>query len=160
MDSHRGGTGQLLHDLEEKMEVARVQLQILETMNSLRGSIPEAAAAISQLNADLIDLTQLYSDFAEPFSLWECQLAIIHCAGHPDTNLIEVLWNNVLDLEISKVQQNVQAQTKISVLSSKLKSLGKLYASSQKYFPMGKILCSSKVSCRFLNPNYFFQFES
>ena len=38
MDSHRGGTGQLLHDLEEKMEVARVQLQILETMNSLRGS--------------------------------------------------------------------------------------------------------------------------
>ena len=33
MESHRGGTGQLLHDLEEKMEVARVQLQILETMN-------------------------------------------------------------------------------------------------------------------------------
>ena len=35
MESHRGGTGQLLHDLEEKMEVARVQLQILETMNRL-----------------------------------------------------------------------------------------------------------------------------
>ena len=105
---------------------------------SLRGSVQEADSAISQLNADLIDLTQLYSDFAEPFSLWECQLAIIHCAGHPDTNLIEVLWSNVLDLEISRVQQNVQAQTKISVLSSKLKSLGKIYASSQKYFPMGK----------------------
>ena len=49
------------------MEVARVQLQILDTMNSLRGSVQEADAAISQLNADLIDLTQLYSDFAEPF---------------------------------------------------------------------------------------------
>ena len=139
MESHRGGTGQLLHDLEEKMEVARVQLQILDTMNGLRASVPEAEAAISQLNADLIDLTQLYSDFAEPFNLWECQLSIIHCAGHPDTNLIEVLWNNVLDLEIRKVQHNVQAQTQISVLGTKLKSLGKIYASSQKYFPLGKI---------------------
>ena len=61
MESHRGGTGQLLHDLEEKMEVARVQLQVLDTLNGLRGHVPEAEAAISQLNSDLIDLTQLYS---------------------------------------------------------------------------------------------------
>lgn len=145
---------------KKKMEVARVQLQILETMNSLRGSIPEAAAAISQLNADLIDLTQLYSDFAEPFSLWECQLSIIHCAGHPDTNLIEVLWNNVLDLEISKVQQNVQAQTKISVLSSKLKSLGKLYASSQKYFPMEFIVKKLELFSLQINGDYEWVFKS
>lgn len=138
MDSHRGGTGQLLHELEEKMEVARVQLQVLETMNGIRGSVPEADAAICQLNADLIDLTQLYSDFAEPFNLWECQLAIIHCAGHPDNNLIEVLWSNILDVEISKVQNTIQTQTKIQMLASKLKTLGKLYATSQKYFPMGK----------------------
>ena len=32
MESHRGGTGQLLHDLEEKMEVARVQLQVLDSL--------------------------------------------------------------------------------------------------------------------------------
>ena len=55
------GTGQLLHDLEEKMEVARVQLQVLDTLNGLRGHVQEAEAAISQLNSDLIDLTQLYS---------------------------------------------------------------------------------------------------
>ena len=87
LESHRGGTGQLLHDLEEKMEVARVQLHILESLNGLNGG-PEVGSAKAQLNADLIDLTQLYSDFAEPFGLWECQLAIIHCAGHPDNNLI------------------------------------------------------------------------
>ena len=50
MESHRGGTGQLLHELEEKMEVARVQLQILEKMvHNVRDE-----NAISQLNADLI----------------------------------------------------------------------------------------------------------
>jgi len=40
--------------------------------------------SISQLNSGLIDISQLYSDFAEPYQLWECQLAILHCAGHPD----------------------------------------------------------------------------
>ena len=43
------------------MEVARVQLQVLDTLNGLRGHVQEAEAAISQLNSDLIDLTQLYS---------------------------------------------------------------------------------------------------
>lgn len=112
----------------------RVQLQILETMTTLKMD----QNAINQLNADLIDLTQLYSDFAEPCQLWECQLAIIHCAGHPDNNLIEVLWNHILDDEINKANVSIQPATKIQMLSSKLKTLGKMYASSQKYFPMGK----------------------
>ena len=43
------------------MEVARVQLQVLDTLNGLRGHVQESEAAISQLNSDLIDLTQLYS---------------------------------------------------------------------------------------------------
>ena len=138
MESHRGGTGQLLHDLEEKMEVARVQLQVLENVNGLRGQVPEAETAISQLNSDLIDLTQLYSDFAEPFGLNECILAILHCAGHLDTMLIENIWNKVLDAEIERSQNSASTQSKINILSNKLKSLGKMYASSQKYFPMGK----------------------
>jgi len=36
------------------------------------------------LIAGLIEISRLYSDFAEPLGLWECQLAILHCAGHPD----------------------------------------------------------------------------
>merc|ERR1712001_361023 len=128
MESHRGGTGQLLHDLEEKMEVARVQLQVLDTLNGLRGHVQEAEAAISQLNSDLIDLTQLYSDFAEPFGLCECILAILHCAGHLDTMLIESMWNKVLEAEIEKSPNSASIQTKLNILSSKLKSLGKMYA--------------------------------
>ena len=149
MESHRGGTGQLLHDLEEKMEVARVQLQVLENINGLRGQVPEAETAISQLNSDLIDLTQLYSDFAEPFGLNECILAILHCAGHLDTMLIENIWNKVLDAEIERSQNSASTQSKINILSNKLKSLGKMYASSQKYFPMGmNFRYVSTHSCR------------
>jgi nuclear pore complex protein Nup155 len=139
MESHRGGTGQLLHDLEEKMEVARVQLHVLDGLIGLRNHIPEAEGSIAQLNADLIDITQLYSDFAEPYGLWECQLAILHCAGHPDHMLIETMWNNVIDAEMNKLGHTATSQTRITVMSNKIKTMGKLYAaSSQKYFPMGK----------------------
>ena len=48
--------------------------------------------SLSRLNSDLLDITQLYQDFAEPYQLWECQLAILHCAGHHDPMLIQVCW--------------------------------------------------------------------
>jgi len=59
------GAGQLLHHLEEKMEVARVQLMVLEAASNNSA----AAGTISRLNSDLLDITTLYQDWAEPFSL-------------------------------------------------------------------------------------------
>ena len=40
---------------------------------------------------------QLYGDFADAFSLAECKLAIVHCAGHYDPTLIETLWRDIID---------------------------------------------------------------
>ena len=33
------------------------------------------------MNSDLVDITTLYQDWAEPYQLWECKLAILQCAG-------------------------------------------------------------------------------
>ena len=41
--------------------------------------------------------SQLYGEFADPLGLAECQLAIVHCAGHHDPTLIETLWRNIID---------------------------------------------------------------
>ena len=121
-ESSRVGVGELLHDLEEKMEVARVQLQIVDALSGenknnnhfssafgpkrleplfssecslLTTPSPglrhtDVSHSLSRLNSDLLDITQLYQDFAEPYQLWECQLAILHCAGHHDPMLIQV----------------------------------------------------------------------
>ena len=43
----------------------------------------------------------MYGDFAEPFDLYECQLAIIHCGSHDDAALIESLWQNIIDKGMS-----------------------------------------------------------
>ena len=85
-----------------------------------------------------MDISQLYAEFAEPYNLWECQLAILHCAGHPDNMLIETVWNNIIDGEMSTTAE-LAAHNRINMMGNKIVALGKLYSSSQKYFPLGKI---------------------
>ena len=82
-----------------------LQLQLLDAISALPVT-NEIAVSISQLNSGLIDISQLYSDFAEPYQLWECQLAILHCAGHPDqvglllSTLKFVRWRDAQNLPL------------------------------------------------------------
>lgn len=118
-------------------KVARIQLQVLDCLQRQATTSVHAQEAISRLNSDLYDISQvdctllyklcqsihsdfrpevvsryvlqfqifffwiifsqLYEQFAEPFGLPECQLAILHCAGHHDNSLIESLWQKIID---------------------------------------------------------------
>lgn len=132
------GAGELLHHLEEKMEVARVQLTVLESVQQV--------ADVGRLNSDLVDITSLYQDWAEPYQLWECKLAILQCAGHPDPMLVNSIWTNIID---QQVRGNSSSDTKLSSLRQKLVSLGRLYVNSSKYFPLEVIVREVEiVSCR------------
>ena len=140
------GVGELLHDLEEKMEVARVQLSIVEALEQLqqqRGTTVAsdegvtAQEALSRLNAELLDISQLYQDFASPFRLWECQLAILRCAGHHDPPLVQSVWDNVLEGELARTE-TLPAGSRVAAVAGKLRQLARIYAGSQKYFPLGE----------------------
>ncbi len=132
-----GSVGELLHDLEEKMEVARVQVVIVEALQQLEGG--EAREALSRLNAELLDISQLYQDFAEPFRLWECQLSILHCAGHHDPPLVESMWEHILQGQLDR-SAALPVPSRVALLTGKIKELAKIYANSQKYFPLGMYL--------------------
>ena len=138
LDSHRHSGAGLLNELEEKMEVARVQLSLMEAIRNMHQT-PETSEAIVRLNSDLMDITRLYSDFAEPYGLWECQLAILHCAQHSDGMLIETVWDQIINNEINNTD-SMMPHERINVIANKIKTLGKLYYTSQKFFPMGKIV--------------------
>ncbi|XP_065566663.1 nuclear pore complex protein Nup155-like isoform X4 [Artemia franciscana] len=131
--------GDLLHELEEKMDVARLQAQILESVMQLPSHIPQVRDAISRLNSEFFNVTTLYEDFAEPFGLSECQLAIMQCAGHQDPPLIMSIWSQIFDKEIAKVG-NAESSTKMAVLGAALKRLARQYASSEQYFPLEHVI--------------------
>ena len=52
--------------------------------------------------------------------------------------LAQTMWTNILDSEVNK-SSSMAPQTRVAMMSNKIKALGKLYASSQKYFPLGEL---------------------
>jgi len=78
---------------------------------------------------------QLYEEFCEPFNLWECKLAIIHCSGHCDLALVETIWLNIIESELLACS-SVSSNDMMTVLMGKMKALGQEYAGSPRCFPV------------------------
>lgn len=53
--------GVFLRELEDKLEVAKVQELILDAITSLKGAVPNAEEAIVALNSNLFDITNVSS---------------------------------------------------------------------------------------------------
>ncbi|NXL54435.1 NU155 protein, partial [Podilymbus podiceps] len=141
--------GEFLHELEEKMEVARIQLQIQETLQRQYSHHSSVQDAISQLDAELMDITKLYGEFADPFKLSECKLAIIHCAGHSDPILVQTLWQEIIEKELSD-NVSLSPTDRMQALSLKMVLLGKIYAGTPRYFPLGKFFSLHNFLVQFL----------
>ncbi|XP_035247718.1 nuclear pore complex protein Nup155 [Anguilla anguilla] len=133
--SAQGPDGEFLHELEEKMEVVRIQMQIQDTLSRQYSYHPSVQTAISQLDSELMDITKLYGEFADHFRLSESKLAIIHCAGHSDPILVHALWQEIMEKELSDSVAMSPAD-RMRALSLKLVSLGKIYAGTPRYFPL------------------------
>uniref|UniRef100_A0AAQ5YIN2 Nuclear pore complex protein Nup155 n=1 Tax=Amphiprion ocellaris TaxID=80972 RepID=A0AAQ5YIN2_AMPOC len=127
--------GEFLHELEEKMELVRIQVQIQETLIRQYSHHPSVKNVISQLDSELMDITKLYGEFADHFKLSECKLAIIHCAGHSDPILVHSLWQEILEKELGD-SVAMSPVDRMRSLNLKLVSLGKIYAGTPRYFPL------------------------
>ncbi|KAM8961578.1 nuclear pore complex protein Nup155 [Pelodytes ibericus] len=127
--------GEFLHELEEKMEVARIQLQIQETLIRWHSHHASVQEAVAQLDSQLMDITKLFGQFADPFKLSECKLAILHCAGHSDYIMVQTLWQEIIERELID-SKDMDPANRMQTLNLKLTSLGKIYASTPRYFPL------------------------
>ncbi|KAF7243992.1 hypothetical protein EYD10_09814 [Varanus komodoensis] len=127
--------GEFLHELEEKMEVARIQFQIQEALHHQCSYHSSVQDAISQLDSELMEISKLYGEFADPFKLSECKLAIIHCAGHSDPILVQTLWQEIIEKALSD-SVTMSAPDRMQALSLKMVMLGKIYAGTPRYFPL------------------------
>ncbi|XP_068430633.1 nuclear pore complex protein Nup155 [Clinocottus analis] len=133
--SAQASDGEFLHELEEKMELVRIQVQIQDTLIRQYSHHPSVKNVISQLDSELMDMTKLYGEFADHFKLSECKLAIIHCAGHSDPILVHSLWQEIMEKELADSVAMSPAD-RMRSLSLKLVSLGKIYAGTPRYFPL------------------------
>ncbi|XP_055386049.1 nuclear pore complex protein Nup154 [Condylostylus longicornis] len=135
--------GVLLKDLEDKLEIARVQKVILDAIDGLDSH--EAKEAADKLNYCLYDMSQLYSDFAEPFELWECKLTILNCSHHNEPLLIESVWSNILNKAVDAPE--LSAREKGTRLFSKVHLLAKEFGESGHCFPLAFIIRELEIKC-------------
>uniref|UniRef100_A0A8C4XEZ7 Nuclear pore complex protein Nup155 n=1 Tax=Erpetoichthys calabaricus TaxID=27687 RepID=A0A8C4XEZ7_ERPCA len=127
--------GEFLHELEEKKEVARIQLQIQDMLSKQYSHHLAVQTALSRLDSELMDITKLYGEYADLYKLSECKLAIIHCAKHSDPILVQNLWQEIIEKELNdSVAMNSADQMR--TLNLKLVSLGKIYMGTPRYFPL------------------------
>ncbi|XP_046996559.1 nuclear pore complex protein Nup155 [Schistocerca americana] len=137
--------GIVLQELEDKIDVAHVQQQILDRISSLPRSA-RTEEAVEKLNSSLIGCTELYEDYAEPFGLWDCKLAIVHCAGHLDAYLIEAIWRKIIEAEILSCG-SISPNDVMAVVMGKVKSLGQEYSASAICVPVGFLVKELELQC-------------
>ncbi|XP_039282164.1 nuclear pore complex protein Nup155 [Nilaparvata lugens] len=144
--------GVFLHELEDLVQVARIQKRVLDAVSSLAagGGHHEAAAteAVTRLNSALLTVTELYEEFAEPFQLWDCKLAIVDCSGHDDPDLINDIWTRIIQAELDKCA-SASGDDKMTVVLSKVKSLGQQYQLSSRTLPLEHVVWHLELAaCR------------
>ncbi|XP_046658271.1 nuclear pore complex protein Nup155 [Homalodisca vitripennis] len=139
--------GVFLHELEDYLEVANVQKKVLDALSSSLSMHRQADDAIRRLNSCLLTITELYADFAEPYNLWECKLAIIDVSGHDDLDLIQRIWDNIIQDELRK-STSLAPEDKVGVVLAKVKELGTQYLVSSRCFPVAYLMWQlEQLSC-------------
>ncbi|KAJ6646130.1 Nuclear pore complex protein [Pseudolycoriella hygida] len=139
---YSANNGFLLKNLEDKLDIARVQKLLLDALSNQNDL--ECQRACRELNSQLFDLTQLYTDFAERFDMPECKLTILNCSHHHDPLLVESVWTQILDREM---QQPGSPYEKSSRLLSKVQVLAKEYITSGNCFPVAFLVHELELRC-------------
>lgn len=110
---------------------------MLDAVSENAAKNPEAIKAANELNKSLFDITQLYENYADRFSLWECKLTILNCSHHNDPLLIESVWSHIIENVINSANS---VQEKATCLFAKIEALFKEFGESGHCFPLAFII--------------------
>ncbi|KAL0842019.1 hypothetical protein ABMA28_014235 [Loxostege sticticalis] len=143
------GGGELLRRLEEAGEVARVQACVRAAAASLPRHLQPPPHAMQRLDDELLEITQLYEEYADRYNLWECKLAIVQCSGHNDALLVENIWSNILAEAEAAARGLLTADERMASVLSKLTTLGREYVHTGHCFPLYFIVRQLEImSCK------------
>ena len=127
-----GGNQELLNDLTDELDVARVQLEIYKRLESM----PGYDAELSELNQNLLDVSQLFHRFARPFQMHEVTLHILHISDHgvQGRALIESAWLAVI--RQTKEEALLTNRSPYEALGDKIREVGRRFYPDDNVFPL------------------------
>ncbi|KAF8078700.1 nucleoporin [Lyophyllum atratum] len=122
-----------LTDLEEKLDVAQVQLELYNVLSPHIDDAPEVGERIKLLSKQLLTMTDLYQRYAVPFDLPDMKLLCLHVSEHRDESVVRPIWNQIFD-EI--LREETDPSTTADRIFTRVVSLGKRFYPSESAFPL------------------------
>ncbi|PWN22229.1 nucleoporin-domain-containing protein [Microstroma glucosiphilum] len=100
-----GGLSDLNHatvafvaEIEEKLEVAQVQVEVYRAISELDDlEEDKKAGLLDDLDSSLHDISTLYRDFADPLGLHDVKILIFQVSDFRDVELVAETWELILD---------------------------------------------------------------
>ncbi|KAJ7706259.1 nucleoporin [Mycena rosella] len=125
-----------LTDLEEKLEVAQVQLEIYNTLVPHINDAPAVGERIMALSTHLLTMSELYQDYAQPFDLPTMKLLCLHVSEHRDDSIVRPIWNRIFQ-DILEGEEDTL--TTADQIIAKVVPLGQRFYPSESAFPLRHI---------------------
>ncbi|KAF9270147.1 nucleoporin [Marasmius fiardii PR-910] len=125
-----------LTDLEEKLEVAQVQLEAYHALIPHVNDSPEVGERIQRLSKKLFTMSELYQEYAVPFDMPQLKLLCLHVSEHRDEPMLRQIWNQIFD-SITEFSSDTLAQADKAV--STIVPLGQRFYPSEFAFPLALV---------------------
>ncbi|KAJ6604576.1 nucleoporin [Mycena vulgaris] len=125
-----------LTDLEEKLEVAQVQLEIYNTLAPHINDAPAVGERIMVLSTRLLTMSELYQDYAQPFDLPTMKLLCLHVSEHRDDSIVRPIWNRIFQ-DILEGEDDILSTA--DQIIAKVVPLGQRFYPSESAFPLRHI---------------------
>jgi len=127
-----------LTNLEEKLEVSQVQLEIFHTLSPRLRSQPsdsDLREKVELLERGLFNITELYQVYAEPYDLLTIKLLVLHVSQHQDEALVKDIWNRIFH----ETMQGVPPAEALDNIQRRIVPLGQRFRGSDSSFPFKHI---------------------
>lgn len=128
--------------VEERLNIARLQGRILQTMESTKYEVSEEA--MQALSFKLLSVNDLFNKYAMPFDMYENCLLLLHVCRHDDVSYIQKFWKSLLCEEIfpcstrsERAYRSLRTFTEGSLLENPVISLVERSAPTEDYFESG-----------------------
>ncbi|KII93895.1 hypothetical protein PLICRDRAFT_36114 [Plicaturopsis crispa FD-325 SS-3] len=125
-----------LTDLEEKLDVAQVQLEVYSALVSRLNEPGPAGDKIKLLTTRLFTMSELYQEYAEPFDIPPIKLLILHVSEHRDENMVRPIWNQIFTEASTPSTDAADSRAIADQIIRKVVPLGQRFYPSESAFPL------------------------
>nr|GAT44113.1 nucleoporin [Mycena chlorophos] len=125
-----------LTDLEEKLEVAQVQVEAYNLLVPHVNDGDVVSERIKALTTRLYTISEIYQQYAEPFDLAQLKLVCLHVSEHRDDNIVRPIWNEIFREALEAGQDPLTIADQIS---SRVITFGQRFYPSEAAFPLRHI---------------------